>query len=161
MSPAPADRPLAVIVVTHNSEAVLGGLIDSLATGLEGLTWQLQLVDNGSGDATVAQARARLPAVRVTEMGGNFGYAAAVNRGLSDADTRADVLLLNPDVRLHPGAGRALRDAVATQGVGISAPRTLERRREAGAGAPPRAVGEPGPGRGAVRLAASRGARLG
>ena len=115
-----------MIVVTHDSEAVLGGLIDSLAVGLEGLTWQLQLVDNGSGDATVAQARARLPAVRVTEMGGNFGYAAAVNRGLSDADTRADVLLLNPDVRLHPGAGRALRAAVATPGVGIAAPRTLE-----------------------------------
>jgi GT2 family glycosyltransferase len=35
-------------------------------------------------------------------------------------------LLLNPDVRLHPGAGRELRAALGGPSIGIAAPRTLD-----------------------------------
>ena len=118
------QRPVGVIVVTHNSEAVLGDLLDSLDSGMEDLEWQLQLVDNGSCDRTVADARRRRPGVRVIEMGGNFGFAVAVNRGLRRVDGRSDVLLLNPDVRLEAGAGRNLQRRLGSN-VGIAAPRAL------------------------------------
>ncbi len=122
-------RAVGVIVVTFNSERVLRGLLTSLEAGMEGIDWAMQLVDNGSSDQTVPLARELVPRVRVIEMGGNLGFAAGVNRGLAGIDRHSDALLLNPDVRLEPGAARSLQSRLGSS-VGIAAPRTTDGRGE-------------------------------
>lgn len=121
----PRAPRVAVVLVTYNSADVLPGCLDALSDGLRGVTvTEIVAVDNASDDASVALVSAHpVPAVRVLPVGRNAGYAAAINLGvaaLSDCDA---VLVLNPDVRLRPGAVAALAAALAVPGVAVAAPR--------------------------------------
>jgi N-acetylglucosaminyl-diphospho-decaprenol L-rhamnosyltransferase len=113
----PTPPAIAVIVVTWNSSRVVDGLLASLASGLDGLTWQLTVADNDSADDTVARVEqwsADHPAAhaRVVHTGGNLGYAAGINAALAKADPYDAALVLNPDIRLHAGCVRKMYDLV-------------------------------------------------
>ena len=101
-------RPIRVVVVTRDSEHVIAGLLETLERGLSGCEWDLVVVDNASTDGTVALV-SRDERARVVEMGGNPGFAAAVNRGLDGAGRQRDLLVLNPDTRLAEGVGYSLQ----------------------------------------------------
>ena len=122
---------VGVIVVTFDSEKVLGGLLDSFAAGMQGVRWRGVVVDNGSTDSTVDLARERGSELHVIETGSNRGFAAAVNRGLAELGDE-DVLVLNPDARLRPGAVARMRSELApgpqpdATRTGIVAPRLLD-----------------------------------
>ena len=58
-------------------------------------------------------------------MGRNAGYAAAINAGAAAAHPDANLLILNPDVRLLPGAASLLVDRLANSSVGVAVPRIL------------------------------------
>lgn len=86
-----------VVIVTWNSgERVLRCLERLARQDQPHAVW---LVDNASGDATVAALRARFPAVRVLEMASNVGFGAAVNAGVAAGEGDA-VVLVNDDVEL-------------------------------------------------------------
>src|SRR5437016_2937856 len=53
--------------------------------------------DNGSSDGTAERVRTSFPEVRVVELGANFGFGVACNRGVR-AGTHDIVVLLNNDV---------------------------------------------------------------
>jgi GT2 family glycosyltransferase/glycosyltransferase involved in cell wall biosynthesis len=57
--------------------------------------------------------------------GRNAGYAAAINIGLSTA-APGPVMILNPDVSLHPGAALRLLEALEQGDTGIAVPRLLD-----------------------------------
>lgn len=117
----PAERRLAVVVVTFNSDGVLGECLDSLATALKDLPpAEVIVVDNGSSDESVAVARSR-DFVTVLETGQNLGYAGAINAACVTVPG-ADVLVLNPDVRLAPGSVAALQQTLRIPGTGIAVP---------------------------------------
>lgn len=87
---------VAAIIVTFNSEAVIGSCIDSLAKMAPNVS--PIVVDNASSDRTVELVRERTH-VRVIANRENRGFAAAVNQGISACE--ADfLLLLNPDANL-------------------------------------------------------------
>ena len=87
-------RGIGIIIVTYNSEAVLGKCLDAAArSGAE-----IVVVDNASADGSVAAARRS--GVRVIANDRNVGFAAAVNQGFAALDTPY-VLLLNPDAVLE------------------------------------------------------------
>ncbi len=67
------------------------------------------VVDNGSADALADVVAEHLPASVVLAMGGNAGFAAAVNRG-ADLATGDLLVVLNPDARPEPGFGDAIRE---------------------------------------------------
>lgn len=86
------------------------------------------VVDNGSGDDSVARLRAALPDVRLIEHGRNDGYAGGNNVGIAAAlNTGAGaVLVLNNDVVVRPGCVEALVAALeAHPEWGIVAPLSL------------------------------------
>jgi GT2 family glycosyltransferase len=58
-------------------------------------------------------------------MGRNAGYAAAINAAAATVSPDADLLILNPDLRLHAGVARLLVDRLADSSVGIAVPRIL------------------------------------
>jgi N-acetylglucosaminyl-diphospho-decaprenol L-rhamnosyltransferase len=89
----------AAIIVTFNSEEVIGPCLDSLTK----MAPQLEpiVVDNASTDGTVEMVRKRAQA-RIIVNPENRGFAAAVNQGISACD--ADyLLLLNPDANVLTG----------------------------------------------------------
>ena len=122
----PSDRKLAVVVVTYNSADTIGGLLDTLQAGLEGLSQtEIVIADNASSDASVAIAQAHPIGARVVRTGRNGGYAAGINAALATVANDADVLILNPDIRLSRGAAARLVAPLRHRQVGVAAPRIL------------------------------------
>jgi GT2 family glycosyltransferase/glycosyltransferase involved in cell wall biosynthesis len=94
--PRAAGPQLTVLTVTHNSERVLGALLDSVARHLPGAP--IVVVDNASVDGSVALARSR-PGVSVVALTENVGFGRACNLGVERVAT-AVTALLNPDSEL-------------------------------------------------------------
>jgi hypothetical protein len=90
-------RRVAIVVVTYNSAAAIGGCLDALR-GLPDV--QVVVVDNASEDTTSREVLAR--GVALIANPHNAGFAAAVNQGVR-ATTAPLVLLLNPDAQLERG----------------------------------------------------------
>jgi len=121
-----AEAGLSIIIVTYNSAAVLPGLLDSLPRGLEGVkSFQTIVVDNDSGDSSVDLALAHPTQPTVIRMGRNAGYAAAINAAAATVSSDENLLILNPDVRLLPGAARLLVDCLTDSSIGVAVPRIL------------------------------------
>lgn len=115
------DR-LGVVIVAHNSSAVIGELLDSLPLGLAGTQAQVVVVDNGSEDDTAGLV-SRRPDVDLI-LSTNDGYAAGVNLGIASLRACSMFLILNPDTRVLPGAAaRLIAAAREDPSVGIVVPR--------------------------------------
>lgn len=118
----PAD--LAVIIVSWNTRDLTLDALRTLYADLDahGPDADVWLVDNASTDGTADIVRKLFPQTRVIESATNVGFAEGNNRALrtlgfgpnaSVPDERPEaVYLLNPDTRTHPGATRALYDAL-------------------------------------------------
>lgn len=122
----PKSRPagLSVVTVTYNSARVLGGLLDSVPLGLEGVSgFEVVVVDNASQDGSVALARAHPVGARVIETGRNGGYAAGINAAAATIAADRALLVLNPDIRLKRGSAAALVSRLQDDaGIGIAVP---------------------------------------
>jgi GT2 family glycosyltransferase len=99
---------VAVVTVCHHSGAVIADCLRSL-----GAASRIVVVDNASGDDTVAVAAAARPEVLVIENSENLGFGVGCNLGLEQVDAEF-VLLINPDARLEPGALERLVAAADT-----------------------------------------------
>jgi N-acetylglucosaminyl-diphospho-decaprenol L-rhamnosyltransferase len=89
------DR-VAIVIVTYNSGAEIGGCLDALA----GTDSEIIVVDNASSDDTRDQVVARN--IRLIANSVNAGFAAAMNQGVR-ATTAPLILSLNPDAHLAGG----------------------------------------------------------
>jgi N-acetylglucosaminyl-diphospho-decaprenol L-rhamnosyltransferase len=114
------EPQIDVIIVTYNSQSVIGDLLDSLPAALNGLVADVVVVDNGSTDDTAALVEARSDCRLVRSQ--NVGYAGGINRGVREAAAADAILVLNPDVRLHERSIPPLLKALQTPRVGIVAP---------------------------------------
>lgn len=97
--------PVVAIVVTHDSAGKIGACLDALT--VDGIP--VIVVDNASRDDTCVLAAAR--GARIVANVRNEGYGRAMNRGVAHAGDAAFCLLMNPDLRVAPGAVAALLDA--------------------------------------------------
>ncbi|MEU5696805.1 glycosyltransferase [Actinosynnema sp. NPDC020468] len=115
---------LAVVVVTYHSADLVRECLESVAVALESLPdSRVIVVDNASADDTLAVVASVAPHAEVVARPSNDGFAAGVNAGFAAAGPDADVLVLNPDVRLSPDAVTLLLAALRLPGTGITAPR--------------------------------------
>jgi N-acetylglucosaminyl-diphospho-decaprenol L-rhamnosyltransferase len=135
MPPQPPAGPVALLVVTWNSAAVLPDFLACLPDGMAGLDWRLIVADNDSGDGTVEVLRALAPDAIVIRTGRNGGYAAGLNAAMGAAagweGGFGAALVCNPDIRMRPGCGRILVDALGAElpgggRVGITVPLLYE-----------------------------------
>jgi N-acetylglucosaminyl-diphospho-decaprenol L-rhamnosyltransferase len=109
---------LAIVIVSWNVRELLRRCLRAVAASMagSGIPYEVVVVDNASGDGTLAMLRAEFPAVRLLEPGSNLGFAGGNNLALrylghrgGSADAGAPgpvssshspapyVLLLNPD----------------------------------------------------------------
>jgi N-acetylglucosaminyl-diphospho-decaprenol L-rhamnosyltransferase len=121
-----ASAGVAVVIVTYNSAEVLGGLLDSLEQGLEGTRhYEIVVVDNASQDQSVALARQHPIRARVIETGRNGGYSAGINAAAATVCDDVDILVLNPDIRLHRGSVARMRSRLLDPTIGVVVPQIL------------------------------------
>jgi GT2 family glycosyltransferase len=90
--------PVTIVVPVWNQAALLQRLLDTIAQQTQA-PQEVIVVDNGSADD--APEIARRWGARVVPMGRNAGFAAAVNRGISESSTDW-IALINSDVELPP-----------------------------------------------------------
>jgi GT2 family glycosyltransferase len=123
---SPGSPSVALVIVTFRSARLLPDLFRSLPAAMAGIPdYGVVIVDNASGDDTLAVAQKLAPGASVVALKANRGYAAGVNAGIKAAHARDAVLVLNPDIRLGPGSGAALLQRLQQPGVGIAVPRIL------------------------------------
>jgi len=121
------SRPeLSVVIVSYRCGALLDECLVSLAANRADVDMQVEVVDNASGDDTVAVSR-RHAWVTTTALDDNVGFARANNLAMDRARGRA-VLVLNPDTVVPPGALRACLDELwRDPSVGVLTPRLVDR----------------------------------
>ncbi|MDQ6744709.1 MAG: glycosyltransferase family 2 protein [Actinomycetota bacterium] len=97
-------RLLSVVAPVYNEELLIDEFYARVCTALEGLDFELVLVDDGSGDGT-AVALDRLaaadPRVHVVYLSRNFGHQTALTAGLDHAVGEA-VVMLDADLQDPP-----------------------------------------------------------
>ena len=117
-------RPVSAVTVTFNAATHLPEMLESLR--YEGnRPAEIVAVDNGSTDESLGVLEAEADVICFAQ--GNTGFANGVNRGISLARSDTDILILNPDVRLQPGAIRTMAGILdRCPDVGIVAPRLVD-----------------------------------
>jgi polyisoprenyl-phosphate glycosyltransferase len=114
LGPPPQDVPpsgeprtlklLSVVAPVFNEQELIGAFHERVVAALEGLPFELVLVDDGSSDGTpalLAQLAARDPRVRVIELSRNFGHQTALTAGLDHACGDA-VVMMDADLQDPP-----------------------------------------------------------
>lgn len=134
---------IGVVIVSYNTRELLRGCLASLRGCARPL--RTVVVDNASQDGSAALVRGQFPEVELLALDRNLGFAGATNLGLraglgigapapglapSDSGLQhpppEQVLLLNPDTVVHPGAIEALAAFLdAHPRIGAVGPRLL------------------------------------
>lgn len=101
------SRPVHAVVVAYHAPEPLDRALASVDAGVP-----VTVVDNSQSDAVRAVCERH--GVRYVRSPGNLGFAAGVNVALREilAGQECDVLLLNPDAVLPPGAVERLAEAL-------------------------------------------------
>jgi GT2 family glycosyltransferase len=96
---------LGVVVVTFNTRDLLLQALQSVYDDAQraGRSHRVIVVDNASTDGTAAAVRRAFPSARLIENATNVGLAPALNQGLRACADATYVLLMNSDIKVHPG----------------------------------------------------------
>lgn len=113
---------LAAVVVDYDAGDVLAECVRSL---YDDDVERVVVVENGRPE--IARAALNGLSVPLLVTGRNLGFGAGANRGIAVSGDSPYVLVCNPDLRVHPGAARALVAALdAHPDWAIVGPRILE-----------------------------------
>lgn len=114
---------VAVVIVSYRTPELLLRSLDALAGGSD---LDVVVVDNASGDDTVAAVRRAHPSVTLLANATNVGFPAAANQGVRA--TRAPlVVVANADVLMTPSDIAALAQVVrGDPTVGVVGPRMVD-----------------------------------
>lgn len=87
---------LSVIIVNYNGERFLKNCLDSLQLHLNGINYEIIIIDNNSSDNSCAILREYYPAVRLIESISNLGFGKGNNEAVKYAEG-THLLLINND----------------------------------------------------------------
>ena len=124
-APSLGEGSASVVVVTHDGLDFTRLCLGSVLANTPG-DFELLVIDNGSADETasyLAEAARSDARVRVLLGGGNAGFAAACNQGLSLA-AGEHLVLLNNDTMVAPGWLTGLLAHLHNPEVGLAGPVT-------------------------------------
>ncbi len=97
-------RLLSVVAPVYNEEATIEQFYGRICSALQGLRFELVLVDDGSTDGSereLAKLASNDPRVRVVQLSRNFGHQTALTAGLDHARGDA-VVMLDADLQDPP-----------------------------------------------------------
>ena len=97
-------RPaVSILIVAYNSRGFIERCLASIPGGCGNTSFEVLLIDNGEDD-TEGLVRDRFPHVRIVPRQGNVGYGMGNNILAAHAHLDSDMLILNPDTQVLPGA---------------------------------------------------------
>jgi len=102
-----AERQLALVSVVApmlNEEGTARAFCERVGSALDGLPWELVVVDDGSSDETpaiLAEMAAQDERVKVVTLSRNFGHQTAITAGLDHAGGEA-VVMIDSDLQDPP-----------------------------------------------------------
>lgn len=99
MSDTGTRKPVAVIILNWNGEAMMKKYLPSVVDNTPAGIADVIVADNGSTDGSVAMLGRDFPGVKVLELGENYGFAEGYNRAIAATGYEFTVLL-NSDVRV-------------------------------------------------------------
>ncbi|MGO4144376.1 WecB/TagA/CpsF family glycosyltransferase [Paenarthrobacter sp. YAF11_1] len=123
--PAGARADVAVLVVTYNNAEDVPALVASLREETVAQSIKVVVADNSPDDRTMDEVL-RHPDITAVRTGGNLGYAGGINAAMRMAGDADAYLILNPDLRVEPGAVAAMRRRMALSGAGMVVPVLLD-----------------------------------
>jgi N-acetylglucosaminyl-diphospho-decaprenol L-rhamnosyltransferase len=127
------NTDLSIIIVNWNGGSLLRRCIETIVSSEPRVTYEIVIVDNASGDDSLAQLQASEIAaaltsnqqLRIFNNSENRGFGAANNQAFELTDSPF-VFLLNLDTEVHPGAIDALmRTMQADPKTGACGPKIL------------------------------------
>jgi len=98
---------LSVVIVTYKSKEYISRCIRSVLEATQGLSPEIIIVDNDSGDGLANLVQTEFPSVIIIENEKNEGFAQGVNQGARLASGRY-LNILNPDTQLNPDTLKVL-----------------------------------------------------
>src|SRR6267378_2056258 len=111
MSMQPAE--LSVVIPTFNERGNLGELIKRITAALEGIRWEVIVVDDDSPDGTAAEARAMYGGdarVRCIRRLGRRGLSSACIEGMLASSARF-LAVMDADLQHDPSVLRSMYDS--------------------------------------------------
>ncbi len=100
---------LTVVIVNYRVKYLLEQTLRSVEQAMQGMTGEIIVVDNLSGDDSISFSRERHPQVTYIENQENVGFARANNQAIMQARGEY-TLILNPDTIITP---RCLQEGIA------------------------------------------------
>lgn len=109
---------LSILITTYNNANTITQCLESIYKTRGSLDVEIIVFDNNSLDQTTSIVSDNFPQVRLTKNRENIGFARSTNQCLAEA--KGDqILLLNPDIVLHPTTLRQLTGTLAKRGPAI------------------------------------------
>jgi len=116
---------VSIIIVNYNTSGLLGECLASVIAFTKNVECEIIVVDNASGDDSVAMVKKRFPQVRLVVNSENVGFSRANNAGAHGANG-SFLLFLNSDTLFHEDTVGILSDALAAQPrIGAIGPRLV------------------------------------
>lgn len=89
-------KQLSVVIVNYNVKFFVQLCLDSLSKALDGVDYEVFVVDNASSDGSVEYLSRMFPSVKLIANKDNVGFARANNQAIRQCEGKY-ILLLNPD----------------------------------------------------------------
>ncbi len=118
---------LTIVIVNYKTAELVCKVVDTAKkeAAADNVPVRIMVVDNGSGDGSVATISAAHPDIEVIDSGGNLGFSKGNNIALRTVASPY-AMLLNSDAFIQPGAFRRLIDLMeANPEIGVIGPRVL------------------------------------
>lgn len=118
---------VSIVIVNWNSRGFLKDCLQSIREGVNGISHEVIIVDNASGDGSSSFVEENFPGVKLIKNSRNTGFATACNQGA--ASSRGKYLFfLNPDTIIQGDSIKRLIGFVQTQPwLGAVGPRLISR----------------------------------
>lgn len=94
---------LSIIIVNWNTRIFLGQCLRSIMDTIGDISHEIIVVDNCSPDGSAEMVAQEFPQVRLIANDENLGFARGNNQGIKESKGQY-ILLLNPDIVVHPQA---------------------------------------------------------
>lgn len=92
---------VTVVIPNYNGKKYLCSCLEALYENTK-LAFRTLVIDNGSGDGSIEEAKERFPQAEYVLLEKNFGFCRAVNIGIKRSSTPY-VILLNNDTEIRKG----------------------------------------------------------
>ena len=110
---------LSIVIVNHNTRRLLQQCLQSIYDTIDGLNFEIFVVDNASSDGSQDMIRTQFPEVKLIANAVGLGFTRAVNMGLAGGNGNY-FLVSHPDIKFLSGTIHQLHAYLSTHAqVGI------------------------------------------